>query len=279
MSDTLPDLIDIGLNLTHESFDVDRAAVLERAQAAGVGRMILTGATQEGSHQAAELARAHPGRLFATAGIHPHHAKEVNTDTAHQLKSLLACPEVVAVGECGLDWFRDFSPRPVQEKVFIEQLEMAVENRLPLFLHQRDASDAFLSILRDYRPRITRAVVHCFTDDRATLFGLLDLDCHIGITGWICDERRGRHLKELVPSIPSDRLMIETDAPYLIPRDLDPKPKTQRNEPMHLAHIAAVIARCVEKPLTQLAQETTQVAEAFFGLDARPPSQENSADS
>ncbi len=187
MSDTLPDLIDIGLNLTHESFDVDRAAVLERAQAAGVGRMILTGATQEGSHQAAELARAHPGRLFATAGIHPHHAKEVNTDTAHQLKSLHACPEVVAVGECGLDWFRDFSPRPVQEKVFIEQLEMAVENRLPLFLHQRDASDAFLSILRDYRPRITRAVVHCFTDDRATLFGLLDLDCHIGITGWICD--------------------------------------------------------------------------------------------
>ena len=110
MSDTLPDLIDIGLNLTHESFDVDRAAVLERAQAAGVGRMILTGATQEGSHQAAELARAHPGRLFATAGIHPHHAKEVNTDTAHQLKSLHACPEVVAVGECGLDWFRDFFP-------------------------------------------------------------------------------------------------------------------------------------------------------------------------
>ena len=270
MSDTLPDLIDIGLNLTHESFDVDRAAVLERAQAAGVGRMILTGATQEGSHQAAELARAHPGRLLPRQVSIPTMPRgEYGHSSSAQV---LAClPRGSGRRRVRLDWFRDFSPRPVQEKVFIEQLEMAVENRLPLFLHQRDASDAFLSILRDYRPRITRAVVHCFTDDRATLFGLLDLDCHIGITGWICDERRGRHLKELVPSIPSDRLMIETDAPYLMPRDLDPKPKTQRNEPMHLAHIAAVIARCVEKPLTQLPKKPLKSPKPFWS-DVRPPS-------
>jgi TatD DNase family protein len=240
--------------------------------------MILTGATEAGSFQAAELAKAYPGRLYATAGVHPHHAKEVNADSAQHLRMLHDRPEVVAVGECGLDWFRDFSPRSTQEKVFVAQLEMAVENQLPLFLHQREASDAFLSILKDYRSRISRAVVHCFTDSRETLFALLDLDCHIGITGWICDERRGRHLKELVASIPSDRLMLETDAPYLLPRDLDPKPKTQRNEPMHLAHITATVARCVGKTTEQLARETTQVAEAFFGLDPVEPSTGASTD-
>ena len=278
MKSSLPELIDIGLNLTHDSFDPDRSEVLERAQEAGVLRMILTGATEAGSFQAAELAKAHPRRLYATAGVHPHHAKEVNADSAQHLRMLHERPEVVAVGECGLDWFRDFSPRSTQEKVFVAQLEMAVENQLPLFLHQREASDAFLSILKDYRSRISRAVVHCFTDSRETLFALLDLDCHIGITGWICDERRGRHLKELVASIPSDRLMLETDAPYLLPRDLDPKPKTQRNEPMHLAHITATVARCVGKTTEQLARETTQVAEAFFGLDPLEPSTGASTD-
>jgi len=278
MKSSLPELIDIGLNLTHDSFDPDRSEVLERAQEAGVLRMILTGATEAGSFQAAELAKAHPGRLYATAGVHPHHAKEVNADSAQHLRMLHERPEVVAVGECGLDWFRDFSPRSTQEEVFVAQLEMAVENRLPLFLHQREASDAFLSIIKDYRSRISRAVVHCFTDSRETLFALLDLDCHIGITGWICDERRGRHLKELVASIPSDRLMLETDAPYLLPRDLDPKPKTQRNEPMHLAHITATVARCVGKTTEQLARETTQVAEAFFGLDPVEPSTGASTD-
>jgi TatD DNase family protein len=219
-----------------------------------------------------ELAKSYPGTFYATAGIHPHHAKEVNGDTFTVLKELHAMPEIVAVGECGLDYFRDISPRYVQEKVFITHLEMAVSNQLPMFLHQRDSGDAFISILKEFREKLSDVVVHCFTDDKKVLFGLLDLECHIGITGWICDERRGKHLKELVSSIPANRLMIETDAPYLMPRDLDPKPKTQRNEPMHLPHIAREIAKCTGKSFEQLAQETTANATSFFRL---PPLDEN----
>ncbi|MBT5064588.1 MAG: hydrolase TatD [Verrucomicrobia bacterium] len=263
---TRPSLIDIGLNLTHDSFDHDRKDVLQRALDLGVHRMILTGATEEGSLKGLELAKSYPGTFYTTAGIHPHHAKEVNGDTFTVLQELYTLPEVVAVGECGLDYFRDISPRSTQEKVFIAHLEMATGNQLPMFLHQRDAGDSFFSILKEFREKLSDVVVHCFTDDKKILFGLLDLECHIGITGWICDERRGKHLKELVPSIPTDRLMIETDAPYLMPRDLDPKPKTQRNEPMHLPHIALEIAKCTGKPFEQLAQETTVNANSFFRL-------------
>ncbi len=269
-SQSIPSLIDIGLNLAHDSFDHDRKEVLQRALDLGVHRMILTGATEDGSQKALQLAKAHPGTLFATAGIHPHHAKEVHGETFTILRELHALPEVVAVGECGLDYFRDISPRPTQEKVFIAHLEMAVANQLPMFLHQRDSGDAFISILKEFREKLSDVVVHCFTDDKKVLFGLLDLECHIGITGWICDERRGKHLKELVPSIPANRLMIETDAPYLMPRDLDPKPKTQRNEPMHLPHIAREIAKCTGKSSEQLAMETTSNAESFFRLPPLP---------
>lgn len=266
MSDVIPSLIDIGLNLTHDSFDKDRQEVIQRAVDLGVHRMILTGASEEGSRKALDLAKNYTRQFYATAGIHPHHAKDVNGDTYTVLKNLYKEPEIVAVGECGLDFFRNFSPKSVQEKVFLSHLEMAVENQLPMFLHQRDAGDAFVSILTNYREKLRGAVVHCFTDSKKVLFDLLDLDCHIGITGWICDERRGHHLKELVASIPANRLMIETDAPYLMPRDLDPKPKSQRNEPMHLPHIAKEIARCVDKPFEQLARESTETSEAFFGL-------------
>ncbi|MBT5926589.1 MAG: hydrolase TatD [Verrucomicrobia bacterium] len=274
-SQTMPSLIDIGLNLTHDSFDHDRKEVLQRALDSGVKRMVLTGSSEEGSHKALKLAKAHPGTFYATAGIHPHHAKEVNGDTFTILSKLHSMPEIVAVGECGLDYFRDISPRTTQEKVFITHLEMAMANQLPMFLHQRDSGDAFISILKDYREKLSDVVVHCFTDDKKVLFGLLDLECHIGITGWICDERRGKHLKELVPSIPVNRLMIETDAPYLMPRDLDPKPKTQRNEPMHLLHIAREIAKCTGKSFEQLAQETTASAESFFKL---PPFREDNTE-
>lgn len=273
MTEAIPLLIDIGLNLTHDSFDKDRGEVIKRAVDLGVHRMILTGASEEGSQEALKLARKHHSSFFSTAGIHPHHAKDVNGDTYTVLKDLHQQTEVVAVGECGLDFFRNFSPKSAQEKVFLTHLEMAVENQLPMFLHQRDAGDAFVSILKEYRERISGAVVHCFTDSKKVLFELLDLDCHIGITGWICDERRGRHLKELVGSIPAHRLMIETDAPYLMPRDLDPKPKTQRNEPMHLPHIAKEIAHCVGKSFEQLAKETTETTEAFFGLPPQPLNQ------
>lgn len=259
-------LIDIGANLTHDSFDADRIEVMRRAQTAGVTQLIVTGSDIEYSHKALELCRAWPGALYCTAGTHPHQAKDFNVSALDALRELLTKPEVVAVGECGLDYFRNFSPHEAQTRVFEAQLQLAVDTGKPVFLHQRDAHGDFIGILRHWRPRLSGAVVHCFTDGEKELGDYLALDCHIGITGWICDERRGSHLRELVKQIPADRLMLETDAPYLLPRDLDPKPHTHRNEPMYLAHICEVTAACVAKSAAQLAEETTLNARRFFKL-------------
>ncbi|KGI79048.1 TatD family hydrolase [Oleiagrimonas soli] len=262
------ELIDIGANLTHESFAHDFDAVLARARAHDVTQIMVTGASREGSEQALALARAHPGRLFATAGVHPHHAIDYDTDTDAQLRRLAEEPEVKAVGETGLDYHRNYSPRGVQLEVFEKQLAIAAERRMPVFLHQRDAHADFLALLKTFRDALPAAVVHCFTDTREALFDYLDLDCHIGITGWLCDERRGLHLREFVREIPAGRLMIETDAPYLLPRTVRPKPDHRRNEPMYLKHICEELARDRGETLETAAAHTTATARAFFGLDA-----------
>ena len=259
-------LIDIGANLGHESFQHDLDAVLERAHAHGVGRMIVTGASDEGSRQALALARAYPGKLFATAGVHPHHAIDYNDATDVQLRELTRDPAVRAVGETGLDYNRNYSPREVQLQVFERQLQMAVEVQLPVFLHQRDAHADFIALLRRFRDKLPGAVVHCFTDTGEALRDYLALDCHIGITGWICDERRGSHLRELVREIPANRLMIETDAPYLLPRTVRPQPPHRRNEPMYLKHICEEIARDRGESVEITAANSTATAEAFFAL-------------
>ncbi|MEO8458961.1 MAG: TatD family hydrolase [Dokdonella sp.] len=259
-------LIDIGANLTHESFRPDFDAVLARAQAHGVTRMIVTGADAGGSRAAQSLARAHSGLLYATAGLHPHHALDYSDGTDRLFRDLLSSPEVVAVGETGLDYFRDLSPRPAQIDAFERQLQIAVDCGKPLFLHQRDAHADFIACLDRVRDKVGRVVVHCFTGERNELIDYLDRDCHIGITGWICDERRGLHLRELVGLIPADRLLIETDSPYLLPRDFKPKPSHRRNEPMYLAHICAAVAAARSEPREATAALTQANAIRFFGL-------------
>lgn len=265
------ELIDIGVNLTHRSFANDRPAVLARALAAGVRTLILTGTSVVHSREALALARKHPGALYSTAGIHPHDAKSGNPAALRELRELAASPQVVAVGECGLDFNRNFSPPAVQEQIFAAQVELARELRKPLFLHERDAHQAFVGILdRAAGPGgalSVPAVVHCFTGDRRALDAYLTRGCSIGITGWVCDERRGRELQQLLKHIPLDRLMLETDAPFLLPRDLKPRPTDGRNEPAMLAHIAAVVARCMGRPLAEVAAATTANARRFFGLD------------
>ncbi|HEY0334900.1 MAG TPA: TatD family hydrolase [Stenotrophomonas sp.] len=259
-------LIDIGANLTHDSFDRDRDAVLARARQAGVAQMVITGASREHSPLALQLARQHPGFLYATAGVHPHHAVEYTDECDAEIRALQAHPEVVAVGECGLDYFRDFSPRPAQRRAFERQLQIAAENGKPLFLHQRDAHDDFLAMMKNFDGKLGPAVVHCFTGTRKELFDYLDRDWYIGITGWLCDERRGEHLRELVKHIPAQRLMVETDAPYLLPRTLKPMPKDRRNEPMFLAHIVEELARDRGEDAAASAATTTANARTFFRL-------------
>jgi TatD DNase family protein len=260
------ELIDIGANLGHESFASDLAEVLSRARAAGVVQMVVTGASREGSRRALEIAREHPGVLYATAGVHPHHAIEYTEEADVELRALHAAAEIVAVGECGLDYHRDFSPRPAQRRAFERQLQLAVDVGKPLFLHQRDAHEDFLAILKNFAGRLGPAVVHCFTGTQEQMFECLDAGYSIGITGWLCDERRGLHLREMVRHIPADRLLIETDAPYLLPRTVRPLPSHRRNEPMYLRHIVEELARDRGEPAALTAANSSAAARAFFGL-------------
>ncbi len=266
---TAPALIDTAVNLTDKRFNDDREQVIERARRGGIRAQIVTGTSLEASMKARELAAQYPD-LFATAGVHPHVARDFTSETASQLKELLTSPEadMRAVGETGLDFNRDFSPRGDQERAFVAQLELAVETGMPVFLHQRDAHERFLPILRDFRERLSAAVVHCFTGTREELFDYLDLDCHIGITGWLCDERRGGTLRELVPNIPRERLMIETDSPWLIPRNLaEPPPVRGRNEPALLPEVLRQLAHCRNVPAEELAAATFDNSCRFFSLD------------
>jgi TatD DNase family protein len=257
-------LVDIGANLTHPAFHADLPDVLARARHAGVATIVVTGTSVAESTSALRTAQAHPDTIYATAGVHPHHASECDETTIAALRVLAQQPRVVAIGECGLDFNRNYSPHPDQEKWFVSQLELGIELKKPLFLHSRDAFPRFPEILKQYKP--PKAVAHCFTGTREELHAYLDLGLYIGITGWICDERRGAHLLELVRDIPADRLMLETDSPYLTPRDMRPQPKARRNEPSHLPHILRTVARALGKPPEQLAEETTRNAKTFFAL-------------
>jgi TatD DNase family protein len=261
-------LIDIGVNLTSKQFREDLPDVIQRALEAGVTHMIVTGLTAPLSQAALELARTRPNVLCCTAGVHPHNARTVDAHTLGELRNLARAPEVVAVGECGLDYDRDFSPRPQQRAAFEAQLELAAELRKPVFLHQRSAHEDFERILKNARTRLVGGVVHCFTGDARELDAYLELGLCIGITGFICDERRGTHLRELVRRIPPERLMVETDAPFLLPRDLK-NARGRRNEPAYLPHVAAAVARYAGRDETELRRATTAVAFELFGLAAR----------
>jgi TatD DNase family protein len=261
-----PGLVDVGLNLAHDSFDHDRDHVIATARAAGVGHMVITGSTLASTAAAIELVRSDPATFRCTAGVHPHHASELREADLPRLRELLGAPEVGAAGECGLDYFRNFSSHEDQERAFRWQLELAIGSGKPVFLHQRDAHDAFVAILDDYLPRLAGGVAHCFTGDERELRDYLDRGLSIGITGWICDERRGQHLRDLVRLIPLDRLMVETDAPYLMPRDLQPKPAHRRNEPKYLPHVVKTIAACRGEPYALVAAATSRNALEFFGF-------------
>jgi TatD DNase family protein len=259
-----PPLVDIGLNLGHRRFDSDRAEVIERALEAGVTRMILTGTDVAESEAMVALAASRPGVFWSTAGVHPHDASTCDGQTLPTLRTLAQRAEVVAIGECGLDFNRDFSPRVEQERWFEAQIGLALELDLPLFLHERDATTRFLEIVDRFRDPRPRGVVHCFTGDRDALEAYLERGFYIGVTGWVCDERRGSDLQALVAHIPLDRLLIETDAPYLPPRDI--RPRVKRNEPAHLPHIAAVVARHAGVSPLELAEATSRNASLLFAL-------------
>jgi len=265
-------LVDIAVNLTAPAFDRDRDGVVSRATAAGVGTLVVTGSSLDDSAAAVALAGVYDC-CVATVGVHPHNAAGWDSvSSPGRLRDLAGgSGKIVAIGECGLDYNRDFSPRDAQRECFRDQLALAAELGMPVFLHEREAFGDFLPILETYRTGLPGAVVHCFTGGERELAAYLALDCHIGITGWVCDERRGGHLIPLVRRIPADRLLLETDAPYLIPRNM-PKTlrgKSGRNEPAFLTHVAAFVAGITGKSPERVAEETGANAARLFGLPAR----------
>ena len=265
-------MIDIGVNLGNSQLSAQAELVLTRALDSGIEHCVLTGTdlttSQEVLHLAQQLNHTFPNMLTCTAGVHPHDAKTWTSSTAEELLDLLSNPLVVAVGEAGLDFNRNFSTPEQQTTAFIGQIELAKITGKPLFLHERDAFTHQLDILKVHRDDFEDAVIHCFTGEKKALFAYLDLGLHIGITGWVCDERRGQALASLVANIPLDRLMIETDAPYLLPRNIQPKPASRVNEPCYLPWIAEKIAACYGVETIQITEATSANARGFFGLDA-----------
>tara|TARA_Y100000782_G_C10184118_1_gene265497 strand:- start:3003 stop:3785 length:783 start_codon:yes stop_codon:yes gene_type:complete len=255
------ELVDAGVNLSNHQFDEHHDEVLQRAAQAGVKQMLLIGCDLQSSQASLELAKRHS--LLCTSGIHPHDAKTADTALEQQLTLLASHPEVVAIGECGLDYNRDFSPHDVQRTVFRRQLALAETLNMPVYLHERDASKDMLAILSEYS---VKGVLHCFTGDEFALQRYLEKGLYIGVTGWVCDERRGEQLQSLIPSIPLERLLIETDAPFLLPRTIKPKPKSHRNEPSYLTYICQQIADLKGCEFTEVAKQTTLNFQQLFSI-------------
>ena len=262
-------MFEIGINLTSNQFDKDRPHVVEIARAAGLSGMLITGTSAQESVEAQKMAAEHPDFCWSTAGVHPHQASGWNADVELTIRRLAAMPQVVAIGECGLDFNHNFSPADQQEAAFTAQLELAAELQLPVFLHCRDAGERFAALLKPWLSTLPGGVVHCFTGTQHELELYLSLGLSIGITGWVCDERRGLELREMLPLIPADRLMLETDAPYLLPRDMENKPKNRRNEPAFLPHIVNQVALWRGEDPQWLADITDDNARKMFALSAR----------
>ena len=259
--------IDIGVNLTGSSFKKDVEQVIERAQQAGIEKLIVTGTDVKHSELAINLTRKFESVCYATAGLHPHHASDYSNDLASELRDMLNHKDVVAVGECGLDFNRNFSTRKEQIRAFEAQLEIAIEVQKPVFLHQRDAHEDFISIIKSCRDDLNQVVAHCFTGSIEEVNDYVLLDMYVGVTGWICDERRGSSLRNAVKHIPLDRIMLETDAPYLLPRDLAEKPvEKNRNEPCFLPHIARKVAKNMDIEEEKLIVSAYKNSYDFFNL-------------
>ncbi|WP_394176246.1 TatD family hydrolase [Thalassotalea litorea] len=256
-------LVDIGVNLTSSRFDKDRSDVIIRARAAGVKEMLLTGTNVNESRKALALAQHHE-YMYCTAGVHPHDADGVEEDYLAQLTELCQDNNVSAVGECGLDFNRNFSTPQNQQRVFQEQLALAVELKKPVFLHQRDAFPTWKGIIDEQLAKLSGGVSHCFTGSLAELKQVLDMGLYVGITGWISDPKRGQDLFDIARYIPLDRLLLETDAPYLTPKNIRPRPKSSRNEPSYLSFVADTVATamCVDKEV--LITQTTNNARQLF---------------
>ena len=258
------EIADIACNFTSERFNKDLDDVIKRAIANKITKFGLICSRMSDLNKLLKIYKQYSKSMFYTIGVHPHHANEINDGYLKKLKNVITTYNPHAIGETGLDFFRNLSTYEQQIYVFEEQIKIAIDTNKPLFLHQRDSHDDFIKILRKYSSDISKAVVHCFTGTQGQLDDYLELDCYIGITGWICDEKRNVELRKAIKKIPLEKLMIETDCPYLIPKNLVEKPKNNRNEPTNLNHIINEIAVLMEIDIDILRKQTFENTINYF---------------
>ena len=258
------EIADIACNFTSERFDKDLDDVINRAITNKITKFALICSRLGDLEKLLEIYNRFAKDMFFTIGVHPHHANEINDEYLKKLKEAITKSIPHAIGETGLDFYRNLSTYEEQVFAFEEQIKIAIDTNKPLFLHQRDSHEDFIKILRKYSSDITKAVVHCFTGTQEQLNDYLELNCYIGVTGWICDEKRNVELRKTIKNIPLEKLMIETDCPYLIPKNLTDKPKNNRNEPCNLNHIASEIAILMEIKERALRKKTYENAINFF---------------
>ena len=257
-------LFDSHCHLDDEAYEEDLYEVISRAQHAGVTAIMTVGTDKESTVKAVDLADSRSG-IYSSVGIHPHSAKDCSEETLEFMGELSENPGVLAWGEIGLDYNRMFSPIEDQEKWLRRQLEVAAGRCLPVILHERDSNGRLLQILKEYEPKRTSGVVHCFTGSRAELGEYLDLGYYIGITGIITMKGRGAFLRQMAPSIPENRLLIETDAPYLTPTP--ERNRQRRNEPAFVRSVLLKLAYVRNEDPEYLSSIIWENTCRLFGLE------------
>ena len=258
------EIADIACNFTSERFDKDLDKVIDTAITNKITKFGLICSRLSDLNKLLKIYDQYSKNMFFTIGTHPHHANEINDEYLKKLKVAVSNNNPHAIGETGLDFFRNLSTYEEQILAFEEQIKIAIDANKPLFLHQRDSHDDFIKILKKYSSDINKAVVHCFTGTQQQLDDYLELDCYIGVTGWICDAKRNVELRKTIKNIPLERLMIETDCPYLIPKNLPDKPKNNRNEPNYLDHIVNEISILINEDEDIIRKETYENTLKFF---------------
>lgn len=263
-------MIDIAANLISSQFHRDFASVIAHAHSAQVRALLVPGITLATIDEAIVLAEQYQ-HVYVMVGIHPHHATSVDTHTCAQMAQSITAKKVIAWGEMGLDCHRNFVPLATQITALEAQLSLATNHpthaHLPILFHERDAHKPFMQTLAPFLSAMKGGfVVHCFTNGKQALSCYLDAGGYIGITGWVCDTARGEQLREIVKYIPLDKLLIETDCPYLLPKNMQNPPRNRRNEPQFLSHIASRIAQCMGVTDEEVIMHSTNNACTLFHL-------------
>ena len=258
-------LIDIGANITHPQLHNQIDKVVENMKAQNIDKAIITSSNLKDTKIALDIINIYPEIFYTTVGFHPHNAKDFIYENISSIIEYSKNAKVLAIGECGLDYYREYSTREEQLFCFEEQLKIAKSTGLPVFLHERKAHDDFVGILKKHIFEIEKSVVHCFTGTKDELKTYLEMGCYIGITGWISDLDRGKHLHDLIKYIPEDRLMIETDAPYLTPKNI-PFKNNGINEPSFLNYVAQSISECLNKDINYIKEITVNNTKRFFSI-------------